>query len=204
MVNLQLKVNGRLEILLGNEVFYSSVQDIKEDILLIGIPMIKGYYVKFENNTKLSMLYFEGSNVYKFESMIIGRDKCGNMPLYKLTLPEKVSKIQRREFVRVNVRIPVEITEEKNKYKAFAIDLSGGGMKIKLDKELSNGSIISIKFKSVIRDELISIEGRVVRECGKEENKYIYGIKYYKINEKIREQIIRDIFNIMRKQKISC
>ena len=50
-------------------------------------------------------------------------------------------------------------------------------------------------------DKEIIISAIVVRTDRYEEGKNIYGIRYYNIENKIREKIIQSIFVIMRSQK---
>ena len=50
-------------------------------------------------------------------------------------------------------------------------------------------------------DKEIIISAIVVRTDRDEEGKNIYGIRYYNIENKIREKIIQSIFAIMRSQK---
>lgn len=201
MSKFQLKINGRLEIKIDDVLFNSTIQDVKEDSFLISMPMMKESYVKFENNEKLSIYYyFENTSLYKFESTVLGREKCGNMPLYKLTLPKEVVKIQRREYVRVNIMAPVEIIKDNKKINGLLLDLSGGGMRIKTEEKLSKEEILEIKLKSSEFSNEININGVVVRVNKDEEGKYVYGIRYYRIEEKVRENIIQTIFCIMRAQ----
>ena len=128
MTKFELKINSRLEIKTNESVFNSTIQNINEDSFFISIPMEKGYYVKFENGERLTVYcYWENTSVYKFESKVLGREKCGNMPLYKLTLPEKVERIQRREYVRINVISPIEIISKDKKGHGLLLDISGGG-----------------------------------------------------------------------------
>lgn len=201
MAEFELKVNGRLEIKMDDVLFNSTIQDVKEDSFLISMPMKKESYVKFKNNEKLSIYYyFENTSLYKFESKVLGREKCGNMPLYKLTLPKEVVKIQRREYVRINIMAPVEIIKDNKKIHGLLLDLSGGGMRIKTEEKLSKEEILEIKLKSSEFSNEININGVVVRENRDEEGKYVYGIRYYRIEEKVREKIIQTIFCIMRAQ----
>ena len=202
MTKFELKINSRLEIKTNESVFNSTIQNINEDSFFISIPMEKGYYVKFENGERLTVYcYWENTSVYKFESKVLGREKCGNMPLYKLTLPEKVEKIQRREYVRINVISPIEIISKDKKGHGLLLDISGGGMKITTEEKLSKEDLIDIKLKSLESGQEIIISGSVVRANRDEKGRNIYGIRYYNIENKIREKIIQSIFTIMRKQK---
>lgn len=201
MAKFQLKINSRLEIKIDDKVFNSTIQDINEDSFFVSMPMEKGNYIKFENNAQVSVYcYWENTSVYKFDSKVLGREKSGNMPLYKLTLPEKVVRIQRREYVRVKVIAPIEVISNDKKIRGLLLDLSGGGMKIKTEEKLSKEEIIKIKLKSTEFNKEILINGMIVRVNRREEGKYIYGVRYCNIENKVREKIIQAIFYLMRAQ----
>ena len=79
------------------------------------------------------------------------------------------------------------------------MDLSGGGMRIKVKEKLSfNDSIIS---NLNYENEKVVIKGRVVRIEKTEDKRYIYGIDFKDIDNSTREKIIRIVFKIMRKQR---
>lgn len=203
MFKFELRINSRLEINLGEHIYTSTVQDIKEESFFISMPMEKGYYIKFEDNQKLDIYnYFEGSSMYKFECKVMGRSKCGNTPLYELSAPKNILKIQRREFFRVEIMAPIKIkTKDGKKTSALMLDLSGGGMRIKTAEIIEKNEVIEIELRSIGGKEAINIEGEIVR-CERDQAvNNIYGISFYNIENKIREKIIQTIFSIMRTQK---
>ncbi len=199
MVKFEIEVNSRVEIILEDGICKSVIQEWDENNLYIAVPMIKGQYIKFAKGQKLTMYnYLHSDKLFKFECKVLGLDKCGNMPLYKLTLPEEVRKIQRREFVRVetNKRIKYSKLEEEKFNSAVLIDLSGGGMRIKANEKLELNELVTI----YLEDEKISVEGKIVR-ADKYKDYYDYGISYSHIDNKTREKLIKIIFTIMRKQR---
>ncbi|HAG43478.1 MAG TPA: hypothetical protein DCL31_09195 [Clostridium sp.] len=79
----------------------------------------------------------------------------------------------------------------------YALDLSGGGMKIKIAEEVKNGDYVITQLK--IDDEDIIALSRVVRVERDKEEKYICGLSFLSIEGNEREKLIKYIFNEMRK-----
>lgn len=197
-IKFTLEVNNRIEIILEDNVYKSVIQEIGEDCFYIAVPMEKGQYKKFVKGQKLTMYnYVETNMLFKFQCKVLGMDKCGNMPLYKLSMPENAHKIQRREFVRVDITKKISYLKsgQTAPQSAVLVDLSGGGMRMKTKEKLELNEIITLNL-----DEDIAVEGKVVW-ANKFIDYYDYGISYCNINDKTREKIIRKIFTIMRKQR---
>ena len=81
------------------------------------------------------------------------------------------------------------------------IDLSAGGMKSVLSKKVKKDDILLIKI--TIAEEELEIKGIVVRE---EENLDGYktcGIRFLEITENQCDKIIKELFEIQRKQRLA-
>ena len=207
MAGFKLIVNSRVEIIIGEEAWKSVIQDVNDESFFISIPMEKGEYIKFNNGSTLLMHNYikDGSYLYKFTCKVKGRAKSGLTPLYELSLPEKVERIQRREFVRINVVAPIEYKIEKNEdnkfLKGILLDISGGGLRFATDNKINVGEVIELKLRDINTEDEMLIKGQCVR-CKKESNgQYICAVRYYEISNKIREKIIESIFTLMRKQR---
>lgn len=51
---------------------------------------------------------------------------------------------EKRNFIRMRVDSPIEISTEEESLSGTCINLSGGGMLVSLDKTLSPGSIVKV------------------------------------------------------------
>lgn len=206
MEKLKLEINNKLEVLYDKKNYKSVIQDIreKEEEILISIPVLDGEYLTLATGTIIEQIYYGNNNIYQFKTKILGRTKERNLSLYRLSLPYDIKKIQRRDYVRVNfVKIINYINAkdiEKEKYKkALLLDLSGGGMRIKVEEKLEKDDIILAKI--VYENSIINVNGKVIRVERTEDNKYICGIIFSDINERTREEIIKIVFKVMRKQR---
>ena len=80
------------------------------------------------------------------------------------------------------------------------MDISGGGVRILLDRNIEKGSLLECKLK--INDEDLLLKGEVVRSQLIQQypiTKYEIGISFVDITEYQRDQIIGFIFEEQRK-----
>ncbi|WP_300380937.1 PilZ domain-containing protein [Clostridium sp.] len=212
MNRLGIGINSKVEVLFDKVIYKSTIQDMdyKNKVMLIALPVTDGIYLTLNEDDIIDQIFYdESGDVFKYKTKIIKRVIDNNIPFYKVTFPYDIEKIQRRDYVRVNTTEVLEYNldgnvkedeiDEKSCEKGILIDLSGGGMRFKGNKELSRGSIISADVR--YGSENIEIKGKIVRVEKTEDKKYIYGISFMDISNSARERIIRLVFTIMRKQR---
>ena len=136
---------------------------------------------------------------------LIGRTREVKLNLYKLSKPYNISKIQRRNYVRVDMveyafyKLQNDNGEEVWK-KGIILDLSGGGMKIKIEEKLSLRDRVTVNI-FIAETEKVQIVGEVVRVEKSNTGEYICGLKFKEISERTRDKIIQKVFEQMRKQR---
>lgn len=212
MKKLELKINSKIDVVFDKVYYKSTIQDInyKEESLLISIPVTDGIYLTLNAEDVIEQIFYDSNgNVFKYDTKIIKRVTDNQIPFYKVTFPYNIEKVQRRDYVRVNTAETMEykLDEKIKKYekdekpyeKGVLLDLSGGGMRFKGNKEFSRGNILVAKIK--YEDQNIEVKGKIVRVEKTEDKKYIYGISFMDISNSAREKIIRLVFTIMRKQR---
>lgn len=202
MKNFNLNINEVIAIEYEDMVYNCSIQGIAENELLINIPVKDGEFLILENGERLDVKYCsEAGRYYEFEVKIIGREKSDNIPMYKLSLPIDVRRIQRRNYVRVPVlkTVKYKLEEEESWCEATTLDISGGGMKIKARRKFKLNDKLVVKIETSSR--VVETEVQIKR-CEKViTNEYIYGLEFTDINENRRDNIIKDVFLVMRKQR---
>ena len=206
MKKFKLEINGNIQILEG-EVFYkSNLQDVTESYILIDIPVNNGIYLTMNDNDEIEAEhYVDGGSYYKFNCRVLGRTREGKLNLYKLSKPYNISKIQRRNYVRVDMveyafyKLQNDNGEEVWK-KGIILDLSGGGMKIKIEEKLSLRDRVTVNI-FIAENEKVQIVGEVVRVEKSNTGEYICGLKFKEISERTRDKIIQKVFEQMRKQR---
>lgn len=210
MENLDITINSIVSILLEEETYKSSVQDVTENEILITIPVSDGIYLTLNEGVEIEQFFYDKKgNFFTYKTRVLGRYTEKEIPFYRLSNPYDVKKIQRRDYFRVNVvqiisyikevDLKKDIRREEDYEDALLLDLSGGGMRIKVREKLSFNDIIISNLN--YEEEKIIVKGRVVRIEKTEDKKYIYGIDFKDLDNSTREKIIKVVFKIMRKQR---
>lgn len=209
----ELNINGRLDVYWDDAIYKSTIQDVSDDYFAMSVPMFEGRYLPLERGEKVEIIYYDNLVLYKFIGVVINRKIDNNVPQLILNFPDKVQRIQRRNYVRVdlieyinyckfidNKRVEdLYYEDEKNLFKAILLDISGGGMKLKIKEKITASDILLIQLPT--NEGVLRIKGRVVRVFKDDDGRNICGICFIEIDNKTRERIIRHVFDIMRKQR---
>jgi c-di-GMP-binding flagellar brake protein YcgR len=210
MVNQKVEINVE-----DHDVSYkSSVQAVDENSFAIAIPYHKGEPLILRSGDTIIVKLFTAKERFIFSSKVIKR-KQDQIPLYVLTYPEKVYRLQAREHVRVEVNLDIHyqvITEEEKRQgkffnpsaQALTVDLSGGGALLAIDEKLPEGQPLYLEFTIKYKkgEKLIQTFGRVVR-CRPAEGtkKNLAGIRFEGLDERVRDVLIEFLFERMRLQR---
>lgn len=206
-------VNGRIEVSWEDQYFKSNIEDIEEETLAISIPIKEGQYLPLRRGERLEVIYYLEDERYKFNSVVQGR-RIDGIPVILISKPKNLELIQRRKFVRVPLLSQIKCSrldksmdnKSLNQHEAsngisangIVLDLSGGGMKIKLKEELNLNDKVLINLN--IEDEELALNGEVVRVELMEDKDYLYGVNFIEIDNRTTEKLIRYIFHVMRNQ----
>lgn len=210
MNEIKFKINNKIEIIYGDDIYTCDVQDMKEEHLAVSIPIRDNQYLPLQKGERIDVLYYEGTCIYEFTSVVSDRQRS-NIPLIWIVIPEKFKKIQRRKYVRVSVLlnakcavIPKEFLLNKDnfsKLKFFegtAVDLSGGGLRMitKHKVEEDTNLLVALPF----HDAGILVKGKVMRVDQDEMKNIVCGINFVDLKAAEQEKIIGYVFQIMREQ----
>lgn len=208
---VEFKINSKIEILMEDGTYKSDIQDITDEYIAISIPVNDGSYLPLRRGETIEGIYYENKSVYKFFTFVIGR-KIDRIMLIILKKPEKFIKVQRRNYVRVcfltdiaftiigNKNVKVDVNNDEIKfYSGYLLDLSAGGIRLRTEKDLYLHDMIMVNIS--IKEEVLSLKGKVVRIEKDENNKNIYGICFLEIDNKTIDKIMRILFQIMREQR---
>ncbi|HEX2999087.1 MAG TPA: PilZ domain-containing protein, partial [Armatimonadota bacterium] len=134
-----------------------------------------------------------------------------DIPLIVLAWPETCERCQRREFVRVPLRIPVRLTfAEENgpglRFEARTTDISGGGLHLVLSiapsQSLKVGQSVSVVLYLPDDAAPVTAEGSVVRvrrtvrapEEKSPAEVFDIGIELHQVKEQERNRICRQVY----------
>jgi len=149
------KINlwDRLEIVIGDGPeagrYITRLEDFGQGILVIGAPEFVGGTDLIRNGAPCRVIFTRDDAVYRFDSqiaVIARREKR----IYLLRAPEAIQRVQRRQFVRLDLRRPLTVTvlgqpgspslPPHAVHRTVSLNLSGGGMLIEAPFELRPGA----------------------------------------------------------------
>lgn len=210
MAKVDFAINKKLEILIDEKYFKSNIQDVTEEYIAISIPINSGQYLPLSKGAILEVMYYEEENLYKFNSAVIGR-KFENVPILLLSIPKEIKKIQRRKYVRVPIISTVKYKNLKHNpkvnpstlgnsdyLKAILVDLSGGGMKLRISEEIKLSDFLLVSL--TVNNEDILIVGQAKRVIKDDDGRFDCGLSFELLDDTTREKIIKLIFQLMREQ----
>ena len=206
----ELEINKKLEI----EVLSGSYQGkylikvadfMKDGIIITGLYR-EGAPLPIRLNQKVNVYYTTDRAAYKFKSKILKRTNKP-IPLLLIERAESITRIQRRDYFRLEVTGTVDIykMQEEKKYpkkiaEARLLDISGGGIKMQLRKQFDKGEELLICLKNILAPKEF-IKSKIVRVQKENEQLYNYGVHFIEIEEEQREEIIQWIFAYQRKSR---
>ncbi|MEK3886015.1 flagellar brake protein [Bacillus sp. FSL K6-3431] len=124
------------------EKFKSKIADFNNDVIFIQYPvsLTTNRTTFLSTGTSLYVNFVDGnSDAYIFESHVIGRMKA-SIPMISLHYPlaEKIKRIQRREFVRIetSVDIACHFPLSEARFATISDDFSAGGCAVVIPKHV--------------------------------------------------------------------
>ncbi|SHG93088.1 flagellar brake protein [Tepidibacter thalassicus] len=201
------KVGDKLEIqVLGSytekdkNLISQLLEIVSEEEFLIAIPIHEGNLVPIHIGSKILVYYsIDNKGVFYFTAKLIDR-KNTEIPYFRIQQLEETKTIQRRNYFRLDVSIPVKIYNNENEIiiNGYTKDLSGGGFKLISDKKLENNEQVCCKMN--IEGNELEIKGEVIRVnvYTKNMKQFELGIKFVELEEKIRNYIVGYLFKQQR------
>ncbi|KHD38287.1 hypothetical protein NL50_01930 [Clostridium acetobutylicum] len=211
-----IAINDKCEVVLDNEIYKSNIQGIEEKYIAISLPVANGTYAIMHKGDMTEIWCYHDNQVYSFTSTVIERKKEDAIKLILISKPsyENIKRVQRRKNFRVDLIesikykilnknvVKTEIGKLKEASEEFSdgymIDLSGGGLKIRIKQKPNVGDSIFVNLP--IGDQKLFLISTCVRAIREVNGEYLCGLEFDDdIDERIREHIINYTFNIMRK-----
>ena len=204
-----LRINQPIEIEIrepGYEgVYRSRVEGISGESLILAAPYRNSEVVHLPRGTEVTVSYFDQVAVYFVECLVMSYN-LGHVPTVVLGSPINAKRIQRRNFVRLDTRIPMRYMELDDNMQplseeltATTVDISGGGLMFTTNSPVEQGKTLEVR---VCFDDgtILTAVGKAVRVIdnvsGKD--KKSVGVEFTLIEERERDKIIRFIFHQQR------
>ncbi len=134
----------------------SRVEDVNRQAIVVAHPTAEGALVDLPRGTPVEVAYADDAALYRFVTRVRGRI-LRPAPQLELERPEQVVRIQRREFVRLALSLPVRLRvlalpgEEAAAEEGLAChhgrtrDVSAGGAHVLTSAPLPRGTIVELE-----------------------------------------------------------
>lgn len=177
---------------------------------LIAAPLHKGVVYSVHMNSNIDVSFIAKGEVYQYRAVVLRRVRAENLFLLHIRQVSEIKKVQRRQFYRLEVMVPIkyrvvpslehELAQEIVFRNAYTRDISGGGICMIADDEIQTDDLI--EFDLYLEEKKpINFYGRIVRKIKNMEgdtSKFEIGVMYCKIEDKDRERIIGYLFEKQR------
>jgi|GEM_PF-2363255 len=230
-MTFELKPGERLEVLRDDKRAVSVIEMItKSGRLVISEPMIGSGRLPVKANDKLSLYIYRESGMLSCTVTAEKFYKERGLTLIEVEIRSKLSRYQRRDFVRFDALLPVSVwplpgvedpermsdkeavqiiadrrikgtAAESELIGGFTLDLSGGGMRFFAGKMLDLHSIADCEVFLDDGERIVAV-ARIIR-CERDlyEGKVIMGAKFIGIADHLRERVIKYIFSEQLKRR---
>lgn len=207
------------------KVYYSTVHDImSEDTMEIVMPMEQTKLILLPVDSEYNLLIYGATGPYQCFARVIDRYKTNNVYILVMELTSNLRKYQRREYYRFSCVLEmcarnleeeeVHAVEQKMPYvlqpglplkRSVIVDISGGGLRFISEQMYEPESLIYCSYHLVTdgKRKQYEVIGKVlaVKELGNRPGSYEHRVQYYNLDAKIREKIIKFIFEEERKER---
>ena len=201
----EFDVRQKIELDVKNEKYggkYATfLEEPKQSELIVQVPLVDDLYLPIGRGAELEVNYTKLSARYEFSSRIKKRTDDGAAPFIYLTRPERVKRIQMRDYLRVpcSINSELEILDSltdsslPRRVNGKIVDISGGGLKFETKIPVPPKVFVDLYFKlDLIKKEMAPLHGRVVRRMEDEvRNKYFLAVEFSGITIEQRNDIIQ-------------
>lgn len=162
------QLNQKIEIVyegpdgLDTRSYYSRIEEVSDDSLSIVVPYNRGLYLPPRVGAEFGAVVITEKGLYSFETKLLKYIRTP-VPMWVILMPDKIRKIQRRSFVRLNTSIYVTIAapdETMTNKSIMTKNISGGGLQLISEKPLAVGESMTVTFP--LNNITIEAEGTVV------------------------------------------
>ena len=213
--------NGTGEV----KTYYSLVSEIiDEDRLKITMPLEGGRVVPLPVNGRYSASFYTENGLYQARLIIVDRYKEDNIYMLVVELTSDLVKFQRRQYYRLGCTLDIKYKKIEDEEQEFyedqtseeyenledcmegtAVDISGGGMRFVSNELLESDSniyvVVDIQYDNVCKR--YGLNAKVIKSTPLERrsDKFEHRVEYCNIDGKVRESLIRYIFDEERRQR---
>ncbi|CRK80920.1 type IV pilus assembly PilZ [Neobacillus massiliamazoniensis] len=203
------KVNQNIMIELTNsdQSCKSIVAEIRENEILIGVPLDRRMVGLLLEGTKINVHYLTDENQYMFHTEIIAKTK-DIIPLFRIVKPKEneIIRVQRRE----NFRMPTNLRFHFREHEFYTINISAGGMlfscqssvELQVGYEISGTLFVPNQQNKVVYR--INIQGEIKRiDSSTIEDRKNVAIEFTVMNQRDQMKITQYCFEKQLQNRLS-
>ncbi len=192
------------------EQYHSRIEDITDKHMIIAMPMRKGHPVLPQAESSFYGKVFADNAVYQFSSTFLDKG-ITPFPVWIVSLPRDIKKIQQRSFVRLNTALRVRMTllsskdnsdEEPISEVVLTKDISGGGIRLIVKEALPIGTKLKLSF-DIPGFGPVQVDGEVIRVEQSTVNLRAYwlGVRFINAHNSVSNKIVKFIFKKQLEQR---
>ncbi len=177
------------------------LEDVRASFLSIGVA---APVPRLPDQARFGVEVMIGPGILRFQTTAYESPTAGATRL-RLKLPDRVETVQRRQFTRTPVRMPVIFAPAGTEGHASgssgvgqALDLSAGGLRLEVPAAIPAGRELYVSFNSPDGASYRGIRARVVR-CRTEVNRSEIVLKFLDLPEEIAQDLARTVFQLQMK-----
>lgn len=207
-----LRIGQRVEFFVeDSDVRYASrIEDMTDNQLIVAMPMdSKRIPVIPRKGERLCALAVGDQCRYRFFSEFYGAGSSDNqIPVWYISRPQEVERHQNREFVRIQLNLPVcvrLVDEEGTIMEPIStrmVDLSGNGICFVLDHAVKIGSKAAVELSAIPELEAGELMCQIARctRIDREDGVTVYhvGASFQHLSRAISNKIVRYLFGVQR------
>ncbi len=195
----------------SDKLYETVIRAIMDDCLCFDIPKVDGKMIVPPINSVIYGNFVKDNKVYFFSTRLFRIMRIDDVPVLVVEMPVDFERIQRRDFLRMDVFFPIESKIEISQgvftppIKTDCLDISGGGLRFVFDAILAEGKLIKVKifdFPSIGDMELDCIVVRSTQSVYSGD-KYWIGARFIDLPRKLEDKITKYIFEIQKRIVIS-
>jgi c-di-GMP-binding flagellar brake protein YcgR len=181
--------------------YVTFLEDPRPNELIVQVPVVDDLYLPVGKGREVKISYSKLSARYEFESRIKKRSDTGAAPFIYVLRPDRVKRIQMRDYLRVpcSIEARMEIMDKLSdsslpqRLNGKIVDISGGGLKFETNIPMSASVTVELFFElDLIKERMAPVLGRIVRRIeDKIRNKYFLAVEFEGLTIEQRNSIIQ-------------
>ncbi len=199
---------GKTEDAEQARIFLSQLLDVVEESKIrIAMPTENGRLVILEEGNLYELVFFTEKGMYQCVARVEARYRTKQFIMAEMLFLSPLEKCQRRQYFRLNCILDMTYWEEENALQhkpGVIIDISGGGARFNSMQQHKPGVIIQmhVDLPGIKMPPGKEIRAKIISSEELPNNKKIENrVEFLEMDKKIREGIVKYIFDEERKRR---